>query len=80
MGQWHSPLEAPDNEAQRLDVGPVLCCNRAPSTKCSDGSRELLEIEIDRAAALPRDGLNGTLVARVWLPGNPPGPAVVALR
>lgn len=31
-------------------------------------------------AVLPQDGLAGTLVARVWRPGAPAGPAVVALR
>ncbi|MFN6997113.1 MAG: fumarylacetoacetate hydrolase, partial [Aquincola tertiaricarbonis] len=31
-------------------------------------------------AVLPQDGLAGTLVGRVWRPGNPAGPAVVALR
>lgn len=30
--------------------------------------------------ALPQDGLAGTLVGRVWRPGAPAGPAVVALR
>src|SRR5688572_10315947 len=29
---------------------------------------------------LPQDGLAGTLVARVWRPGPPAGPAVVVLR
>ncbi|MBA4265756.1 MAG: fumarylacetoacetate hydrolase [Comamonadaceae bacterium] len=29
---------------------------------------------------LPEDGLKGTLVGRVWMPGAIPGPAVVALR
>ncbi|MEY2954188.1 MAG: hypothetical protein RLZZ401_2275 [Pseudomonadota bacterium] len=29
---------------------------------------------------LPHDGLAGTLVGRIWLPGVLPGPAVVALR
>ncbi|MBL0727243.1 fumarylacetoacetate hydrolase family protein [Piscinibacter sp. HJYY11] len=29
---------------------------------------------------LPQDGLAGTLVARVWRPGTPAGPAVVVLR
>lgn len=29
---------------------------------------------------LPHDGLAGTLVGRVWRPGTPAGPAVVALR
>ncbi len=39
-----------------------------------------MKIEIDSVATLPQDGLQGTLVGRVWLPGDPPGPAVVALR
>jgi fumarylacetoacetate (FAA) hydrolase family protein len=34
----------------------------------------------DPATLLPEDGLAGTLVARVWVPGELPGPAVVALR
>jgi fumarylacetoacetate (FAA) hydrolase family protein len=32
------------------------------------------------AATLPADGCTGTLVGRVWLPGEPTGPAVVAIR
>jgi len=32
------------------------------------------------AAALPADGTRGTLIGRVWLRGNPAGPAVVAIR
>ena len=32
------------------------------------------------AAALPADGTAGTLVGRAWLPGEVPGPGVVALR
>ena len=32
------------------------------------------------AGCLPDDGTAGTLVGRVWLPGDPPGPAVVAIR
>ena len=32
------------------------------------------------AAALPADGTSGTLIGRAWLPGDPPGPAVVAIR
>jgi len=32
------------------------------------------------AAALPADGTAGTLVGRAWVPGDPPGPAVVAIR
>ncbi len=34
----------------------------------------------DTPNILPHDGLTGTLVGRVWLPGTLPGPAVVALR
>ena len=29
---------------------------------------------------LPVDGCAGTLVGRMWLPGEPPGPAIVAIR
>jgi fumarylacetoacetate (FAA) hydrolase family protein len=32
------------------------------------------------ATALPDDGTTGTLIGRVWLPGEPAGPAVVAIR
>ena len=32
------------------------------------------------AAALPADGTAGTLVGRAWLPGEVPGPGVVAIR
>jgi fumarylacetoacetate (FAA) hydrolase family protein len=32
------------------------------------------------AVALPEDGCAGTLVGRTWLPGEVPGPGVVALR
>jgi fumarylacetoacetate (FAA) hydrolase family protein len=32
------------------------------------------------AAALPADGTRGTLIGRAWLPGDPAGPAVVAIR
>lgn len=32
------------------------------------------------AATLPQDGCRGTLIGRAWLPGSPPGPAVVAVR
>lgn len=39
-----------------------------------------MKIDIDCKTSLPTDGLSGTLVGRVWLPGDPPGPAVVALR
>ena len=37
---------------------------------------EYLSVE----ATLPTDGCAGTLVGRVWLPSDPPGPAVVAIR
>src|SRR5687767_5441151 len=32
------------------------------------------------ARALPADGCAGTLVGRVWRPGEVPGPSVVAIR
>jgi fumarylacetoacetate (FAA) hydrolase family protein len=32
------------------------------------------------AAALPADGTAATLVGRAWVPGDPPGPSVVAIR
>ena len=32
------------------------------------------------ARTLPGDGTRGTLIGRVWLPGDPLGPAVVAIR
>jgi fumarylacetoacetate (FAA) hydrolase family protein len=32
------------------------------------------------ARMLPADGTEGTLIGRVWLPGEPAGPAVVAIR
>ena len=35
---------------------------------------------LDTAKSLPRDGTTGTLIARVWLPGAEPGPAVAVLR
>jgi fumarylacetoacetate (FAA) hydrolase family protein len=35
---------------------------------------------LDPAATLPDDGCSGTLVGRAWLPGDPGGPAVVAIR
>lgn len=34
----------------------------------------------DPASILPEDGLAGTLVGRVWVPGPSAGPAIVALR
>ncbi len=40
----------------------------------------VLEDRLAPGACLPADGLAGTLVGRAWLPGDPPGPAVVALR
>ena len=33
-----------------------------------------------RTSVLPADGLNGTLVGRIWRDGPVPGPAVVVLR
>jgi fumarylacetoacetate (FAA) hydrolase family protein len=35
---------------------------------------------LSATATLPEDGCRGTLVGRVWLPGEPGGPAVVAVR
>jgi fumarylacetoacetate (FAA) hydrolase family protein len=35
---------------------------------------------LSEAATLPADGCAGVLVGRVWLPGEPGGPAVVAIR
>jgi fumarylacetoacetate (FAA) hydrolase family protein len=32
------------------------------------------------AQTLPGDGTKGTLIGRVWLPGDPQGPAIVAIR
>jgi fumarylacetoacetate (FAA) hydrolase family protein len=37
-----------------------------------------MTLQLDRAKCLPEDGCAGTLIGRVWLPGE--GPAVVALR
>ena len=37
-------------------------------------------MRLDPSTSLPRDGSRGTLVGRVWLPGEPSGPAVVVLR
>jgi fumarylacetoacetate (FAA) hydrolase family protein len=36
--------------------------------------------QLTPAAALPKDGCAGTLVGRAWVPGDPPGPSVVAIR
>ena len=36
--------------------------------------------ELTPAATLPEDGCAGTLVGRAWLPGEPGGPAVIAVR
>jgi fumarylacetoacetate (FAA) hydrolase family protein len=37
-------------------------------------------MRLDPSTSLPRDGSRGTIVGRVWLPGEPSGPAVVVLR
>jgi len=37
-------------------------------------------MELDPVASLPTDGAAATLVGRAWLPEDPPGPAVIALR
>lgn len=39
-----------------------------------------MNIPLDAATSLPADGFAGTLVGRAWVPGDPPGPAVVVLR
>src|SRR5687767_13602023 len=39
-----------------------------------------MDEHLTEAATLPQDGASGTLVGRVWLPGAPAGPAVVAVR
>jgi fumarylacetoacetate (FAA) hydrolase family protein len=39
-----------------------------------------MQDELTPARALPADGCAGTLVGRAWLPGNVPGPSVVAIR
>jgi fumarylacetoacetate (FAA) hydrolase family protein len=39
-----------------------------------------MDEQLSVAATLPADGCQGTLVGRVWLPGEPGGPAVVAVR
>ena len=39
-----------------------------------------MQAELTPEVALPRDGTAGTLVGRAWVPGSPPGPAVIALR
>ncbi|MGH8790122.1 MAG: fumarylacetoacetate hydrolase family protein [Cupriavidus necator] len=38
------------------------------------------DIALPALQFLPDDGCSGTLVARAWLPGDPPGPSVVAIR
>ena len=35
-----------------------------------------MKITLELKACLPEDGMAGTLIGRVWLPGNPPGPSV----
>jgi fumarylacetoacetate (FAA) hydrolase family protein len=39
-----------------------------------------MQDHLTSARTLPADGASGTLIGRVWLPGDPPGPAVVAIR
>ncbi len=45
-------------------------------TADEDHMRDLLTPE----AVLPADGTGGTLVGRAWMPGDPPGPSIVAIR
>jgi fumarylacetoacetate (FAA) hydrolase family protein len=37
-------------------------------------------MDLSAETSLPEDGTQGTLIARVWLPGAAPGPAVAVLR
>jgi fumarylacetoacetate (FAA) hydrolase family protein len=39
-----------------------------------------MDEQLTAAASLPADGTDGTLVGRIWRPGTPAGPAVVAIR
>ena len=39
-----------------------------------------MQIALDPLTTLPEDGTLGALVARVWVPGAPPGPSVALLR
>lgn len=39
-----------------------------------------LSLALRPGVALPSDRTTGTLVGRAWVPGDPPGPSVVALR
>jgi fumarylacetoacetate (FAA) hydrolase family protein len=39
-----------------------------------------MQERLSAAATLPQDGMAGTLVGRVWRPGDRPGPRVVAIR
>lgn len=39
-----------------------------------------MALKLDAQSSLPSDGLDGTLVGRAWVPGGPPGPAVIVLR
>src|SRR5690242_5396952 len=43
-------------------------------------ARRHMDSYLSPEASLPADRYAGTLIGRVWLPGDPPGPAVVALR
>ena len=39
-----------------------------------------MNAQLTPTAALPADGTTGTLIGRAWIPGDPAGPAVVAIR
>ncbi len=39
-----------------------------------------MQAHLSPEACLPSDGAAGTLVGRAWVPGDPPGPSVVAVR
>jgi len=40
----------------------------------------MLTVPLSLEQFLPEDGLKGTLVGRAWIPGQPAGPAVIAIR
>jgi len=46
----------------------------------NDSTPERTDMMLDIARILPDDGYAGTLVGRVWSPGDRPGPSVVAIR
>jgi len=51
-----------------------------PAENTIPGEKTAMRLSLDLASSLPADGTKGTLVGRAWMPGNPAGPAVIALR